>query len=111
MFQKLACNLLVVYVGKAVPVYVHATKSLRYPGECSFREKGNCGNRRKADRTALFQTFYKFEIKIMCSCMSNEAWFQTSILYEISPLYRVMESYCTHVFCICIYATYMYIIM
>ena len=26
MFQKVACNLLVVYVGKAVPVYVHARK-------------------------------------------------------------------------------------
>ena len=26
MFQKVACNLLVGYVGKAVPVYVHARK-------------------------------------------------------------------------------------
>ena len=66
MFQKVACNSLVVYVGKAVPVYIHARKKgLRYPGACRFREKGNSGNRRKADRTALCQTFYKFEIKIM----------------------------------------------
>ena len=26
MLQKVACNLLVVYVGKTVPVYVHARK-------------------------------------------------------------------------------------
>ena len=26
MLQKVACNLLVVYVGKTVPVYVHASK-------------------------------------------------------------------------------------
>ena len=92
-------------------LYSCKKKGLRYPGACRFREKGNGGNRRKADRTALCQTFYKFEIKIMSSYMSNEAWFQTSILYEISPLYRVRKSYCIHLFCICIYATYMYISM
>ena len=104
MFQKVACNSLVVYVGKAVPIYIHAIKKAYATLEhAALETKGNCGNRRKADRTALCQTFYKFEIKIISSYMSNEAWPQTSILYEISPLYRVMESYCIHLFCICIY--------
>ena len=112
MFQKVACNSLVVYVGKAVPVYVHARKKAYATLEhAALEKKGNCRNRRKADRTALCQTFYKFEIKTMSSYMGNEAWLQTSILYKFSPLYRVMKSYCIHVFCICIYTTYIYIIM
>ena len=112
MFLKVACNSLVVYVGKAVPVDVYARKKAYATLEhAALAKKRYSGNRRKADRTALCQTFYKFEIKIMSSYMSNEAWFQTSILYEISSLYRVMKSFCIHVFCIYIYATYMYIIM
>ena len=36
---------------------------------------------------------YKFEIKIVSSFKSNEAWLQTSILYEILPLNRVTKLY------------------
>ena len=42
----------------------------------------------------MLEHFHMFEIKIMSSFKSNEAWFQTSILYEILPLYKVMGSYC-----------------
>ena len=37
--------------------------------------------------------FHEFEISIMSSFKSNEAWLQTGVLCEISPLYKVMESY------------------
>ena len=36
---------------------------------------------------------YKFEIKIVSSIKSNEAWLQPSISYDILPLNRVMELY------------------
>ena len=39
MFQKVACNSLVVYVGKAVPVYVHARKKAYATLEHAVLEK------------------------------------------------------------------------
>ena len=88
VFQKVACSLLVVYIGKAVPVYVHGRKKAYTTLEHAAVEKKATGNCWEADRTAVCRTFYKFEIKIISSFMSNLALFKTSSLYAISPLYR-----------------------
>ena len=56
LFQKVACALLVAYIEKAVPGLCSGKKhDIRYPGACSCREIGNCGNRREASRTAVYQ--------------------------------------------------------
>ena len=83
LFQRAACRLLVVYVGQAVPVYGQAKKhGLQYPEACSCGEIGNYGIQLKANRTALIQSLYNFEIKITSSFKRNEAWFQASVLYK-----------------------------
>ena len=60
----------------------------------------------KQTRRRYAKHFHKFEIKILSSFKSNDAWFQTNNLYEILLLYNVMESYC--ISRICKYVTYTY---
>ena len=104
LFQKVACKLLVVYIGRAVPVYVRARNVTYATPEQATVEKW------ATVETVVMQTgqgyakhFHKFKIKIMSSFNSNEAWFQTNILYGILPLYIVMELNC--ISCICKYVT------
>ena len=67
---------------------------LHYTGACSCREIGNC-------RQRYAQHFLKFQIKIMSSFKSKQAWF-----HEILHLYRYCISFISkfvtykHVTCI-----------